>query len=364
MGNSHSTATLESNTVVINQSDINVLNKTVNNITMNLMIDNAKSCGASILQSQDIGVGNLTVGRGTKVDIGQEQTAKMNFTCLQKDNVQVDIINKIADTLKQQLNNSANTDIINKLQANVQAKTQDQWASFPWANASANTDVKEKINTYVKNNTKVSLNNVIENATFATFKNTNVQDCLSKVIQSQKQTFGSITAEDGATLSLKQQQSTDLLAQCIQESNIAQSIMTDVIKFADLNLQIKKDTNVDNSMETVQEAEATKQGFFQGVSGFFTGIFGSYAGIASAICVILALCLCFLLIMLFFFGKSIKSLFSSDTKVAEVGVEGSTIETVPSTSTASLGMELSSPTVEAPSVTGPVVEPVTGPKTL
>ncbi len=323
MGGSQSRATAEltSNTVIINQTDIDFLNKTVNNLTVNMMIDDAKACGASILQQQGQDIGTIVAGGKSKITLGQDQKAKMSFTCLQESNVQLDIINKIADTMKAQIANANNAEIVNKMAANLQAKSQDQWGSFPWGGASSDTNIKEQVNTFVHNNTKINIQNVVENSTFANFKMKISAECIGKIIQSQNQKIGTIVAGEQGVIELTQSQAADMVMQCVQKANLAQSVITEVVKFTGLDLQVRDDTKTATGMEAESEATSVKQGLFQGVGDLFAAIpnsifagiksiMGAYAPIA-AVLLILSLCICCFLIIVTIFGGSIKSFLGS-----------------------------------------------------
>ena len=335
---SKSSANLVSNTVIVNQTDMNVLNSTTNKFTADVMIENAKSCSAAIIQGQKISAGDVIATKGSKVDISQIQEAKLDFSCLQKDNVQLDIINKIADTLNQTVSNSSNNDILNKMSANVQAKSQDQWGSFPWGGASAESNVNQTVNTYVNNKTNVNIKNVIENSTFANFKNSNISTCLAKIVQDQEIALGNIIASDKSSINLIQKQSAEAIVKCIQEANIAQKVISDLMKFTDLKLEVKNDTNVKNTMEAAAESNSVKQGVFQGFASFFTdifaGIFGPYVGIGIAV-VVLCCIICCVLIISLVFGGSVLSFMGKSKPV-----------TVTATATAPAPVNVSTPVLD------------------
>ncbi|ARF09574.1 hypothetical protein Indivirus_1_197 [Indivirus ILV1] len=363
MGGSHSRATadLQSNTVIVNQTDIALLNKTVNTLTVNMMIDIAKSCGATIAQTQGQTIGTIVAGGKSTVNVGQDQTAKMSFSCLQKDSVQMDIINKITDTLKAQLANTNNSEVLNKMSANLQAKASDQWGSFPWGGASSEVDIKQKVNTYVNNNTKIDLKNVVENASYANFTTKIAASCIGKIIQEQNQAVGAIIGGDSSTINLTQSQAADMVMSCVQQADLAQNILSDVVKFTDLNLQIKNDTNVENKMEAEGESIKTKQGFFQAISSFFSDIFdsvlgslkkflGPYGGIIAGLVVLAFFCVCCLLILYFLFGGAVKNMFAKkDLK---------TVSAETPSSVQSIGPEVVTP--PAVKIEAPQAVPVSG----
>jgi len=337
---SKSSANLVSNTVIVNQTDLNVLNSTTNKFTADIMIENAKSCSAGIVQGQKITAADVIATKKSTINISQIQEAKLDFSCLQKDNVQLDIINKIADTLNQTVASSANNDILNKMTASVQAKSQDQWGSFPWGGASAESNVNQSVNTYVNNKTNVNIKNVIENATFANFKNSNISSCLAKIVQDQEMALGNIVASDSSSIALIQKQSAEAVVKCIQQADIATKVVSDLIKFTDLKMEVKNDTNVKNTMDAKAESDSVKQGVFQGFASFFTdifaGIFGPYVGIGIAVVVLCCIVCCVLIISLVF-GGSILS-FMGKSKPAPVAASANISTPVLDTATSSASL--------------------------
>jgi hypothetical protein len=304
---SKSSVKMTNNTVAVNETDINYLNKTVNKVSTEAIVENAKSCSASIVQSQQQSYGNIVVGSEGSATLGQNQTAKLDFSCLQEDSVQMDLINKISESLKTQISDKANTAVLNKLSAAVASKSKSDSIGFPWGGSNAESSVDQEVNNYVSNKTKVNVENVIENSTFASFKSKSIQDAIAKVIQSQEIEAGNVTIMQGGTFLSTQEQRATLIVEVIQKAKIGQKVVTDLVKFAGLDLKIEKTVKVENEME----AEATSESIQQGLGSFIGNLLKMFglAGLLASLpalspisiglcCLCCCCCCCLLLLML------------------------------------------------------------------
>lgn len=316
MGGSSSTAnvTLESNTTIINESTMNSFNQLVNKTAVDTMIENVKKCSASVVQSQHLVVKHIKCGDNCNISLAQDQKAWLDFTCAQKDDVQMEVVQKMIDTISNGLKDNSSTDLLNKLNSNVSNKAKSDWGALPWGGSTTNTNVNQKINNYVSNKTNVNVKNAIENSVYASFKNSNINECIAKIVSEQEIQASDIEAGKNFTFTVNQSQKADAIASCIQNANIASRVISDVTKFAGLNLEIKKDTKVQNLSETKVESEALTTGFFQGIGSIFSGIIGSIFGAlgmgalapisapSSSSSLLLCCCLCCLIIIFVIFG--------------------------------------------------------------
>jgi len=315
MGGSESVskAELVSNTAVLNQSTLNVLNQVSNKTAVDTMIENAKKCSASIAQTQTQEYGDITVSGGSKATLSQEQAAKLDFTCLQQDKVQNDVIQKMADTLNQAFTENTSTDLMNKLDSAIKQKTAADTTGFPWGGAKTSSDVKQKINVSVKNITANNIKSVVENSVSASFKNSNIQECIAVIVQNQKIKAGNLTVTDKSEFAASQLQNADLLAKCIQTADIATKVVSDVAAYAGLSMEIKKDTKSIAESAVKTEQETVQKGILGGVAGIvdsiggllgnvFTGLgMGLLAPLASP-SLVSCCCLCCLLVLFIIFG--------------------------------------------------------------
>ena len=221
----------------------------------------------------------------------------------------MDVINNMMETIKSQVSDSANTDVLNKLSAAVESKSKSDMSLFPWGGSDANSEVNQTVNTYVNNKTKVNVENIIENSTFASFKNSNISDCIAKIVQSQEIEAGNVIVGKDGTFLATQEQRASLLAECIQEANVGARVVSDIVKFAGMELEVVRTTTVENEME----AEATSESEQQGIGGLLGNLLkmlglGALAGMSpliSGLCCLCCCCCCCLLILLLVGGGGV-----------------------------------------------------------
>ena len=335
MGGSESktNATLDSNTTVINESTLNQFNSLVNKTAVNTMIENVKKCSASVVQSQHLTIKNITCGDNCNIALAQDQSAWLDFNCAQKDDVQMDVIQKMIDNINTTLKDNTSTDLLNKLNSNISSKSQSDWGALPWGGSSSNANVNQSIKNYVSNKTNVNTSNAIENAVYASFKNSNINECIAKIISEQEIKATDISAGKNFTFTVNQSQKADAIASCIQNANIASRVITDVTKFAGLDLSIKKDTEVENISETKAESESKNTGFFQGIgsvvesvgtaignvfggllSGLGLGAFAPLLGPSRSSSLCCCCCIIILIILMVIFGGGMSFLTGSSTE--------------------------------------------------
>lgn len=309
MGGAQSTssATLKSNNVVVNEAAINSLNQTISTSTTNSMVETAKSCSAGLTQDQTILLGDITVSGGSSGSITQSQASKLNFNCLQDDKIQMQIIQPIINTINDAIQNNASTDLINKLNAQLKNKTSSDWGALPWGGSTTNTTTNQSIKNYVSSKTNVNIKNAVENSVFANFKTQISDGCIAKVIQNQKIAAGNLTISGGSKYAITQMQNAELLASCVQQSNIVDKVIKEVTSFAGLNYVGTNTTSASNTATAEVESSAVNTGFFQGigsaiesvgksigsiVQGLGFGLLVPFAIPISICCIILCCCIC------------------------------------------------------------------------
>lgn len=320
---SKSSAELVSNTLIVNETDMNMLNKTVNDVAVSAVIKNAKDCSAAVALGQTIGMGDLNIGAGASADISQDQSATLDFSCLQQDDVQLDIINQMSQTINQALQNTTNTDVLDKLSAAVEAKGSSDMGIFPWPStggSNSDTSISQTVNKNIKNTTKVNLQNIVENSTASNFASSTVSSCLGKIAASQTQTYGNVTLQEGANLKLSQSQAAAAVVKCIQQANIAQKTLATVAAFAGVKLAVVNTTKTESIMEAEAKSSAETKGIssiidsvggvmsgvvdsvFKGFGSLFGGGGGGGGGMSTIISVICCCCICCLLLLMLLGG--------------------------------------------------------------
>jgi hypothetical protein len=304
-------ATIESNTMIIDENTLNALNKTVSDVGMKTVIENAKSCAGSSVQRQDGEYGNINISGGSKVTLLQEQISNLNFSCIQDDTIQADIVQKMADTLNQQIKAQMSAALQNKLNADVKTKSQSDFLSL--AAPTGTTSANQKISNYVKKSNNVNIH-VIQNSVYSQFTSKNVSECIVKNIQEQKQKVGNINVSNKSEFDASQIQTANTISSCIQKANIAQRVVSDLAKVANLDVSYKSSTTAKNdaSVKAETDAKATgplqglsdlAQGIGKGIGNIFGGVFDGLYGLMSLIiyssssCCVCICCIFFILML-------------------------------------------------------------------
>ncbi len=287
---SSAAVTQENETIVINKSAIDILNKSVNTTAVDTLITNVKNCSSSIINNQRIVFRRFNAAEDININVSQNQSAWMDLSCAQRDEVKNEVMAKMVDTINQSLQSTAQQDVISKLNADSSAKAEQGWLSTPWGGASSDSTVNQKIKTYVENNRKTDIKNVIETAVYANFTNSNYDECIGKIVNSQEIVAEDLTAGRNILFTADQVQATQLLTQCIQEANVTSRAVNDVARF--LEIQIKED--VKQSAESDAEGSAESVAITQGLPPWSASM--------SSICVIVIVIIGAILLYKIFFS--------------------------------------------------------------
>jgi hypothetical protein len=271
---SGSTVVQEGETVVINRSSINALNKLVNTTAVNTMMENVKQCSAAVLNNQNLRIKKLYIGDNGVVTIEQLQQAGLDMSCAQRENIQNSIMTSMVDTIMAQLQSTANQDVVSKLNALTTAKSEQEWGALPWGGATSDSGVSQKIKTHVENTRHTSIQNVIENAVYANFTNSNYSSCINSIVQQQSIELEDVQTGVNVKFTINQSQAANLAAKCIQETDVTNRAINDVVR--NVGLKIKEDTSQSSSTDVTGEAKSS-------------ALAGGFPALSSSVCFIIVL---------------------------------------------------------------------------
>ncbi len=297
-GSASSTVNQKYNTTIINKSDIELLNKNVNNFIANTIVNQASNCGTNSTQSQTIDMSNMTIEADGSVnigDIGQTQTSTISFDCVQLSSFQNDIANGIMTQYTNALKNSYSTEALEKITAAADSSASTGFGSTGWVDTKSTTNVDYNFTNITDTNKKIQ--NIIENAITNNLSLNDTQSCISQVLSNQKFTTAGTTVKGTFTIgTIQQNQAATLMSECVQSKNNANKITNAIA--SEIGVQVDESNTVKKTTEMTSSAksESTNVGFFQsigqGISAMFSGLFSSPIGI---ICFICCCCICCLL---------------------------------------------------------------------
>lgn len=325
-GSSSSANSFVSNTTIVTNDQLTMLNKNANNFVASTVVDQAAKCSAGMNLTQTVDLSNMIVGGDLNYSADQSQDAAISFSCVQVSNFQSDIANGIMDKMIGALNSSYSTEALDKLAQSAKASGESQFGG-------TGPDVKSDTNaTYNFNqitNINKNIKNVLENSITNNLKLNDVSDCISQVNLAQNTNFSGVNVKGNANIGIKQSQAAKAVTECIQKKGVATAITNQAAK--DLGLTITNAAAVKKVSDTTQksESEAKSVGVFQsigqGVGGILSGVgdlmSGLFTGpallIGGIICVVILVC-CSISIALYLMNRS----SSPSTEEIEVEDDG------------------------------------------
>lgn len=285
MGGSHSnpTSNVEYDNTIVNKSDINVLNESVNKFVTNTIVKQAQNCSANITQLQEIDLSRLHVAGDFNFEgADQNQSSVITFGCVNLQKFQNNIATGILSEYATTLDSNFSTDAETQISATAEANAKNGLANFGSADANPHTDVKYRFNN--ETITNKNIRNLVQNTINNNLNMETVQKCVSKVIANQYITFAG--SEFGGNVHIgpiKQTQASNIMLKCIQEGNSANNITNDIR--SNLGIQVDEENGVHTRtrLDSHSKGDAENEGLggliknmFDGLSGFFSGILGKF----------------------------------------------------------------------------------------
>lgn len=332
MGSSSSKSKIveQNNTLVMTENDVNSVNQQLNNFVANAVVNAASSCSASVNQSSKISIRNLEAKGDINLNTSTVQTSVVDFSCINVTQVRNDIANQLITQMMSSIENNNSADVLAKMNATAASKTTQGAGSAilnPFSKTSNKSDV-EQINNYqqyTKNNTNIE--NIIKNSVEVGFTSNTLNSCISSVSQQADYQAENLKAGGNITLVNSVQQGTQLMAKCVNSTDVGNSVTSNVLNY--FGVQVKSDTETKVASEST--GTATSESKSAGVNdiissvgtaigSIFGGIFGSIFGAlgltalgpmagpsssSSSLCS--CICICCILILMVLFGSGIFS---------------------------------------------------------
>jgi hypothetical protein len=290
---------------IVNKSDIDILNKNVNNFVADTVVSQAKKCSASITQLQEVDISNNEVlGDIVIGPISQNQSSAMTFDCVQLASFSNNIANGVMSSYDNALQSSFSTSALAQMTASAAAAAKGSFGST--GQTSSNSNVNSKYNFNSTTDMNQTLKNVVETSIQNNLNMDDVQTCIAQVQNSQKV---GIVGNKGKSLTvgaITQTQAATIMAECVQESNNSNKITTDIATALGVTVVSEGATTTQTSMAASAEASAVNSGFFEGVAGVIssigTAISAVFGGILSGYAAsgISSLCICCCIIIIIF----------------------------------------------------------------
>lgn len=272
-------------TTIINKSDIDILNKSINEFIANTIVKQASNCATSVYQIQTIDLSNMDIEGDLVIgEIEQDQSAVVTFDCVQVTSFANELANNLVDRYISEIKNNFSTEVMDKLIAAADASASSSFG------ATGNTNTNSKVNidyefTSITDISK-SIQNVIQNSIVNNLNLEDIQDCIATVKANQTVTTAGTKVGGNVTIGvIRQKQASELVASCLQQKDNANKITTQIIKTLDLTVDesnsVKKTTETDAQAQSKSENKGVGEAvgdMFRGVGDMLSNIFGMSSG--------------------------------------------------------------------------------------
>lgn len=302
---SKSTITVENNTTIINRSDINILNKNLNQVTANVTKNSTQKCSNSVdvqnvidfsnaVIEGDLNIGVLSKDNPCKVELDTKATS--NFECINASDMQNDIGSAMIDHMMNNIDNKASNEALTKMIANADSKAETGFLGIGASSSSSNVN---NINRYTQvTDNKKNLTNVMKNVIENNMTVNDVASCINEV--RTKQGFdasGTLIKGKVNMCNFTSNVVVDSFGKCLNKSGTTSKITNDIAK--SLGVTIKED--VESKQTTEQSGSAQSIATVSGVGDIFASLGSAFLGpfaIPLIISCSLACCCCIVIIVL------------------------------------------------------------------
>jgi len=298
-GSASSSNSFVSNTNIVTNDQLSMLNMNSNNFVASTVVDQAAKCSAGMNLTQTVDLSNMIVGGDLNYSADQSQDAAISFSCVQVSNFQSDIANGIMDKMVGALNSSYSTQALDKLAQTAKASGESQFGGTgpdvsSTTNATYNFNQTTNINKDIKN--------VLQNSITNNLKLSDISDCISQVNLAQNTNFSGTRVGGNANIGVKQSQAAKAVTDCVQKKGISTAITNQAVKDLGLTVSntgtVKKETDVSQTSESEAKSVGVFQSIGQGVGSILSGVgdlmSGLFTGpaliIGGIICIVLLLC--------------------------------------------------------------------------
>jgi polyisoprenoid-binding protein YceI len=286
MGNEGSTAKssskVENDTLVVNETEMNFLNETVNETAVSMTVDAASSCSQNTDVKQEISLEDLNIeGDLSLIGITQKVVLDVNFSCINKTQVHADIVNDMTSKVMSALDATNNTELQNSITAQLAAKSENGGFQIGAGGSTSVSESDIKNNTQIYNSNKANVQNIVKNKVQQTFDANMYSECVNNVSSSQVIGLKRIKVRGNVTLKdITQEAVISTFAECINEQSFGNKIVQAIAQDAGLKLETKADNKAENKSDVKAESTSIQTGMGPDLaSSAMSGAFSVVSGL-------------------------------------------------------------------------------------
>jgi len=308
MGGSSSKSSIEqvSENLVVNKSDLNILNEQLNSVQVSTIMKEAQSCSAAITQDQLVKSKGLKSAGKLTIKIAQMQKSDLSFSCVNATKVRNDIANQMASNIMQNLETTTSADILNKLGSIAASKAESGALVLPGAGSMSQNDIKQIVKSTNVTENKKNISTIVKNVIDNTFTVDNVKKCIAMAGQAQAVVFEDTRGEE-VDFIVDQQQAATLITQCVNNNDVSQNLTTGLMQVFDIKAKDTSTVKTETQMEATSESVSKTKGLIEEAGGAIAGLIKapfeaigsvfSGTGTIGQIVSVIILCICCILLL-------------------------------------------------------------------
>lgn len=305
------------NTTIINQSDVDILNESVNNLIANTIINQASMCSASVYQLQNVDLSGMNISGDLNIDsISQEQSTTITFDCVQVSQFQNEMASNIVNEYLNAIKQSFTADAMTQILSNADAVSEQQFGGI--GSSSSNSKVKIDYNFENITQTSQNLQNIVKNSITNNLDLNDIQNCIASIKSNQQIVLANTKVGGNVTIgAISQKQASSLITSCIQKRNNSNEMTTQILNQLGIEVETQSETKTQTESVAKAKSKSKNKGIFEGVGSMFSGIIGSLSNPYSLVSLIVVAIVILIIGWFYLFGSSSQSNLSNSTNLTD-----------------------------------------------
>lgn len=286
---------------IINNTDVEVLNESVNEFISNTYINSAAECGASSTGSQTIKFGDIYIapGASTNFDFNQYMAVNLDFSCQQYQQARNEIANDLYIQMMNDILTSNNSEILGELELNAEQQIENGWTPRNKGSTTP-TQYEPEVDYEVINDTHTAIQNIVKTSISNNFSSESLQSCTSRMLGTQAIEFGDVVNEGNFNANLDQTMATESIASCQQIQDTSNYVVNDVFEGIGVEVVTENDTSLETETAITINTKVINKGPFEslgeGISNAAKGIGEGLGSILKSLTGPIVICCCILCI--------------------------------------------------------------------
>lgn len=283
MGNSGSTSTsstkIVNDVVMGNKETLNMVNEQINNLVVNSMQKQAKSCKGTVENNQNIEIIGIKTNGPIKNTVTQNSKAFLNFGCVNGTKIKDEVSSSMLLDLVAGMKSSTDQNVAAKLDAASKSDAKSE-LSIPLFTAPSSSDSQTSIqNSYkLMNEKERNIVNKVASSIQKNFSAETLDECIASVKNSQSVKIKNLESNDIIENLVSQDAAAEAAISCVNNSDIGNKITSGIVT----DLQIQTDDTTKATATTDAKAASASTATSAGLSDIVTSVFGGLSGIISA----------------------------------------------------------------------------------